>query len=118
MDYVTRKCLERHNEDVIASYQDDGVTKTMQADSDEQGLYVRRGSDLKIRLSGNDIIVETEDQTRTMSLEGFKAFVKAIEYLEQNKSEDGTVADLGAIPTGHYTHSLDIHDDEESDDGW
>lgn len=40
------------------------------------------------------------------------------------KSEDGTVADLGIVPTGHSDgkrepyHSLDIHDDEDEDDGW
>lgn len=42
------------------------------------------------------------------------------------KQEDGTVADLGIVPTGHKLnsdkrepyHSLDIHDDKDEDDGW
>lgn len=125
MSYVTDKCLERtyKNEDTLA-HTKDGIIFGI--DEDEQGKYVKvksGDSQHEIRIDGNSFVFYKDGVLyKKCNVKNALAFAKAIQYLvnavESTKDEDGTAADLGAIPTGHYTHSVDCHDEDEDDDGW
>lgn len=74
------------NEDTIASFVDkDGNTITYNADSDDEGLYIRRPSGIKLRIRDNDLVVQTpgEDE-RTINLTELKNWIKAVQYLIDN----------------------------------
>lgn len=128
MSYVTDKCLERFsykNEDTLAHTKNNEV---ISIDEDDTGKYliIKKGQNPKIKIYLRDdnfmIDLLDEDIQKYMSKEFVLSLVDAIKYLanavESTKDEDGTAADLGAIPTGHYTHSVDCHDEDEDDDGW
>lgn len=125
MSYITDKCLERtfKNEDTLYHTTDDVI---IGIDEDERGKYakVKSGdSQHEIRIDGNAFVFYKDGVLyKKCNVKNALAFAKAIQYLvnavESTKDEDGTAADLGAIPTGHYTHSVDCHDEDEDDDGW
>lgn len=125
MSYITDKCLERtfKNEDTLYHTKDNTI---FGIDEDEQGKYVKvksGESQHEIRIDGNAFVFYKDGVLyKKCNVETALAFAKAIQYLanavESTKDEDGTAADLGAIPTGHYAHSVDCHDEDEDDDGW
>lgn len=125
MNYTTMKCLQRATEDAISSYGSGEDVKTYQADTDENGHYIKCPDGTKMRLNGTHISFERPNGTvQSTSIEKVEAFYKAAFYLIHKMQEDGTVGDLGPAPTGHKKsnmHSLCAHDiDEENnwDDGW
>lgn len=125
MSYITNKCLERafKNEDTLHHTKDNTI---FGIDEDEQGKYVKvksGESQHEIRIDGNAFVFYKDGVLyKKCNVKNALAFAKAIQYLanavESTKDEDGTAADLGAIPTGHYTHSVDCYDEDEDDDGW
>lgn len=127
MSYITDKCLERmyKNEDTLVHTKDDII---IGIDEDDTGkhLIIKDGQNprAKIYLIDDNFMIDLldKDEQKHMTKEFVLALANAIRYLvnavESTKDEDGTAADLGAIPTGHYTHSVDCHDEDEDDDGW
>lgn len=127
MSYITDKCLERtfKNEDTLAHTKDNII---IGIDEDDTGKHLiikdKLKPKVKIYLQDDRFIIE-DLKTHTkkyLTLEFVLNLANAIKYLAKavalTKDEDGTAADLGAIPTGHYTHSVDCHDEDEDDDGW
>ena len=127
MSYITDKCLERtfKNEDTLYHTTDDVI---IGIDEDDTGKYliIKDGQNprAKIYLIDDNFMIDSldEDIQKYASKEFVLSLIDAIKYLvnavESTKDEDGTAADLGAIPTGHYTHSVDCHYEDEDDDGW
>lgn len=125
VSYSTQKLFERlsyKNEDTLAHTKDDTI---FGIDEDEQGKYVKvksGDSQHEIRIEGNAFVFYKDGVLyKKCNMENALAFAMAIQYLanavESTKDEDGTAADLGAIPTGHISHSLDM-DENDTDDGW
>lgn len=126
MDFTTKKLLERHCEDTIAYYFTNDGVKTYQADTDDKGRYVKTPNGSIVRLV--DTVIQIENSNGIiyeLSVDAVDAYCKAMFYLIHKMQEDGTMVDLGPVPTGHKKdcdmHSLCAHDiDEEHDwyDGW
>lgn len=124
MNYTTQKCLERVGEDTIAH-----TTKgtIISIDKDEQGLFIESkdedGQSLISRLKDDKFVFYKNGQkVNTCDAEHLIGMSKAILRLVEGENlttEDGTVADLGPVPTGHKKelyHSLDM-DENDLDDG-
>ena len=114
--YSTQKLFERlsyKNEDTLAHTKDDII---FGIDEDEQGKYVKvksGDSQHEIRIDGNSFVFYKDGVLyKKCNVENALAFAKAMQYLanavELTKDEDGTAADLGAIPTGHKRAGLNI----------
>lgn len=124
----------RKSEDIISDFIDDkGEPGCYNIDADKAGKYVRNSDGNSFRAEGDYLCFDTNNASHDyfrIPLAEARAFAEAILYyldaIEKapDTNEDGTVADLGIVPTGHSDgkrepyHSLDIHDDEDEDDGW
>lgn len=130
------EAANRKSEDTIATFTDDkGAACTYNIDADEKGKYARNSDGNTFRIEGTNLVFRTNkspEEFWTIPVTEAKAFAESILYyldaIEKapDTNEDGTVADLGPVPTGHKLepgkrepyHSLDIHDDEDEGDGW
>ena len=136
MSYSTDKCLERlntsENSKVVFAFSEsfdldpvitsDGVKIDI---NDDDGLYVSMTDskgELRVYLDNNQFVFKKNskevDRIDVDHMLGLMKFLLYLTKTTEQKQEDGTVADLGIAPTGHVTHSVDCHDEDEEDDGW
>lgn len=124
----------RKSEDIIATFIDnEGEPGAYNIDADKHGKYIRNIDGDTFRVEDDNLVFRTDKSSEefwTIPLVEARAFAEAILYyldaIEKapDTNEDGTVADLGPVPTGHSDgkrepyHSLDMHDGEFEDDGW
>lgn len=92
----------RINEDTIATF--DGGSYNI--DTDEQGHYIRNTDGNTFRIEDDNIVFSVNNGNEdgwSIPIKEAKAFAESILYLLKavKKTEDGTVADLGLVPTGH-----------------